>query len=168
VTCANLHLHPKPLRGVFEVEKIHAAIALRCTFYAGIRDAALQAYIFTHSCHHQLLAGMKYAHFSQQTSGCTYIHVEPILDSRNFKLKKQVNLTTVLTKELDSTTEDVEFWQDKYEEVMKIIWKLKCYSPHDLETLFEEETEEFTPTLSPRKMATCAPPIYVIPHNDDD
>jgi hypothetical protein len=30
--------------------------------------------------------------------------VEHVLDSRNFKLKKQVNLTTVLTKELDSTT----------------------------------------------------------------
>jgi gas vesicle protein len=30
--------------------------------------------------------------------------VEPVDDSRNFKLKKQVNLTTVLTKELDSIT----------------------------------------------------------------
>jgi hypothetical protein len=30
--------------------------------------------------------------------------VEHVPDSRNFKLKKQVNLTTVLTKELDSTT----------------------------------------------------------------
>jgi hypothetical protein len=47
--------------------------------------------------------------------------VEPVLDSRNFKLKKQVDLTNVLTKELDSTTEEVEFWQEKYEEAMKII-----------------------------------------------
>jgi hypothetical protein len=37
--------------------------------------------------------------------------VEPVPDSRNFKLKKQVELTTVLTKELDSTMEEVEFWQ---------------------------------------------------------
>jgi hypothetical protein len=42
-------------------------------------------------------------------------------DPRNFKLKKQVGLTTVLTKELDSTTEEVEFWQEKYEEAMKTI-----------------------------------------------
>jgi hypothetical protein len=42
--------------------------------------------------------------------------VEPIPDSRNFKLKKQVDCTTVLTKELDSTKEEVEFWQEKYEE----------------------------------------------------
>jgi hypothetical protein len=47
--------------------------------------------------------------------------VEPVPDSRNFKLKKQVDLITVHTKELDSTTEEVEFWQEKYEEAMKII-----------------------------------------------
>jgi hypothetical protein len=44
--------------------------------------------------------------------------VEPIPDSRNFKLKKQVDLTTALTKELDSTTEEVKFWHEKYEEAM--------------------------------------------------
>jgi hypothetical protein len=51
--------------------------------------------------------------------------VEPVPDSRNFKLKKQVELTTVITKELDSTMEEVEFSQEKYEEAMKIIRKLK-------------------------------------------
>jgi hypothetical protein len=30
-------------------------------------------------------------------------------EPRIFKLKKEVNLTTTLTKELDSTTEEVEF-----------------------------------------------------------
>jgi hypothetical protein len=54
---------PKSLRGVFEIEKIHAAIAPRCNFYARIHDAAHQAYMVTHSRHHQLLDGMKYAHF---------------------------------------------------------------------------------------------------------
>jgi hypothetical protein len=39
-----------------------------------------------------------------------YIHVEPIPDSWNFKLKKEVDLTAVLSKELDSTTEEVKFW----------------------------------------------------------
>jgi hypothetical protein len=47
--------------------------------------------------------------------------VEPVLDPRNFKLKKQVKLTTALTMELDPTTEEVEFWQEKYEEAMKTI-----------------------------------------------
>jgi hypothetical protein len=47
--------------------------------------------------------------------------VEVVLDLKNLKLKKQVKLTTVLTKELDSTTEEVEFWYEKYEEVMKIV-----------------------------------------------
>jgi hypothetical protein len=51
---------------------------------------------------------------------------------------------------------------------MKIIRKLKHYYPQDLETLFEEETEEFTPASPPRKMATCAPSFYIIPNNDDD
>jgi hypothetical protein len=51
--------------------------------------------------------------------------VEPVPDSRNFKLKKQVELTTAITKELDSTMEEVEFSQEKYEEAMKIIRKLK-------------------------------------------
>jgi hypothetical protein len=32
-------LTPKPLRGVFEVEKIHAVIGPRHNFYAGIHDA---------------------------------------------------------------------------------------------------------------------------------
>jgi hypothetical protein len=94
--------------------------------------------------------------------------VEPVPNSRNFKLKKQVKLTTALTKELDSTTEGVEFWQEKYEEAMKIIWKLKCHYPQGMETLFEEVIEEFTPASPPRKMATRAPPVYVIPNNDDD
>jgi hypothetical protein len=66
--------------------------------------------------------------------------VEPVTDSRNFKLKKQVDHTTVLTKELDSTMEEVEFWQEKYEEAMKIVQRLKHHYPQDMETLFEEDT----------------------------
>jgi hypothetical protein len=94
-------LTPKPLRGVFEVKKIRAAIAPRRNFYARIFYAAGQTYMVTRSRHHQLLDGTKYAHFLQRTSGSTYIHVEPVPDSHNFKVKKQVELTTVLTKELD-------------------------------------------------------------------
>jgi hypothetical protein len=61
VACSSLHLHPKPLWGVFEVEKIRAAIAPRRNFYAGIRDAARQAYMVTHLRHRQLLDGTKYS-----------------------------------------------------------------------------------------------------------
>jgi predicted RNA-binding protein len=64
--------------------------------------------------------------------------VELVPESRNFKLKKQVDLTTVLAKELDSTMEEVEFWQDKYKEAMKIVRKLKRHCPQDVETLFDE------------------------------
>jgi hypothetical protein len=60
-----VYLHPKALRGVFEVETIHAAIAPRRNFYAEIRDAPRQAYIVTRSRHRQLLDGTKYDHFSQ-------------------------------------------------------------------------------------------------------
>jgi hypothetical protein len=35
----------------------------------------------------------------------------------------------MLTKELDSTSEEVEFWQEKYDEAMKIIQKLKRHCP---------------------------------------
>jgi hypothetical protein len=92
--------------------------------------------------------------------------VEPVPDSRNFKLKKQVKLTTTLTKELESTTKEVEFWQEKYEEAMKTIRKLKRHCPQGVETLSDEETEEFTPASPPRKMVTRAPPVYIIPNND--
>jgi hypothetical protein len=94
--------------------------------------------------------------------------VEHVPNSRNFKLKKQVELMTTLTKELDSTTEEVEFWQEKYEEAMKTIQKLKCYYPQGVETFSDEEIEGFTPTSPPRKMATRAPPVYIIPNNEDD
>jgi uncharacterized HAD superfamily protein len=94
--------------------------------------------------------------------------VEHVPDSQNFKLKKQVELTTALTKELDSTTEEVELWQEKYEEEMKIVRKLKRRCPQDLETFSEEEIEEFTPASPPHKMETRAPLVYVIPNNDDD
>jgi hypothetical protein len=120
---------PKPLRGVYEVEKIHAAIASRCSFNAGICDTARQAYMVIRSHHCQLLDGMEYAHFPQRASGSTYIHVEPVQDEGNFKLKKQVALTATLTKELDSTTEEVEFWQGKYEEAMKTIQMMKHRCP---------------------------------------
>jgi hypothetical protein len=116
---------PRPLKAVYEVEKIHAAIASRRSFNAGICDAAHQAYMVINSWHCQLLDGMEYAHFPQRASGSTYIHVEPVQDEMNFKLKKQVALTATLTKELDSTTEEVEFWQGKYEEAMKTIQKMK-------------------------------------------
>jgi hypothetical protein len=112
---------PKPLRGVYEVEKIHAAIASRRSFHVGICDAACQAYMVIRSHHCHLLDGTEYAHFPQRASGCAYIHVELVQYEGNFKLKKQVALTATLTKELDSTTEEVEFWQGKYEEVMKTI-----------------------------------------------
>jgi hypothetical protein len=51
---------------------------------------------------------------------------------------------------------------------MKTIWKLKRCCPQGMETLSEEETEEFTPASPPRKMVTRTPPIYGIPNNDDD
>jgi hypothetical protein len=89
--------------------------------------------------------------------------VEVVLDLKNFKLKKQVKLTTALTKELDSTTEEVEFWYEKYEEVMKIVWKLKRRCPQGVETLSNEDTEDFTPASPPHKMATRAPLVYIIP-----
>jgi hypothetical protein len=95
------------------VEKIHAAIASRRSFNAGIWDAARQAYMVIRSHHRQLLDGMEYAHFPQWASGSAYIHVEPVQDEGNFKLKKQVALTATLIKELDSTMEEVEFWQKK-------------------------------------------------------
>jgi hypothetical protein len=94
--------------------------------------------------------------------------VEPAPDLRNFKLKKQVKLSTALTKELDSTMEQVEFWQEKYEEVMKIIQKLKHHCPEGMESLSDEDMEEFTPASPPHKMATHAPLVYIIPNKDDD
>jgi hypothetical protein len=101
---------PEPLRGVYEVEKIHVAIASRRSFHAGICDVARQAYMVSRSRHCQLLDEMGYAHFPQRASGSAYIHVEHVQDEENFKLKKQVALITTLTMELDSTTKDVEFW----------------------------------------------------------
>jgi hypothetical protein len=83
-------------------------------------------------------------------------------------MEKQVELTTALTKELDLTMEEVEFQQEKYEEAMKTIRKLKRHYPQGVETISNEETKEFTLASPPCKMVTCAPPIYVIPNNDDD
>jgi hypothetical protein len=159
---------PKPFRGVYEVEKIHAAITSRHSFPAGICDATRQAYMVVRSRHCQLLDGTEYAHFPQRASVSTYIHVKPVQEEGSFKLKKQVALTTVLTKELDSTTEEVKFWQEKYEEAMRTIRKMKRRHPQDLETLSDEETEEFTPHSPPRRMATCAPPTYIIPNDIED
>jgi hypothetical protein len=51
---------------------------------------------------------------------------------------------------------------------MKTIRKLKRHCPQGVETLSEVETEVFTPTSPPHKMVTRAPPVYVIPNNDDD
>jgi hypothetical protein len=73
----------------------------------------------------------------------------------------------MLINKLYYTAEEVEFWQEKYEEATKIVQKLKRHT-QDLETLSKEEMEEFTPTSPPRKMATCAPPVYIIPNNNDD
>jgi hypothetical protein len=83
-------------------------------------------------------------------------------------MEKQVELTTALTMELDSTMEEVEFWQEKFEEAMKTIRKLKRHYSQGVETLSNEETEEFTLASPPRKMAIHAPPVYVVPNNDVD
>jgi hypothetical protein len=42
---------------------------------------------------------------------------------------------------------------------------MKRHCPQDLETLSDEETEQFSPHSMPREMATCAPPAYVIPND---
>jgi anion-transporting ArsA/GET3 family ATPase len=91
--------------------------------------------------------------------------VEPVQDEGNFKLKKQVALIATLTKELDSTMEEVEFRQGKYEEAMKAIQKMKRRYPQEWETLSDEETKEFSPHSPPRKMAMRAPPAYIIPND---
>jgi hypothetical protein len=150
------------------VEKIHAAIASWHSFNVGICDAARQAYMVIRSRHCQLLDGMEYTHFPRWASGSAYIHIELVQDEGNFKLKKQVALTVTLTKELDSTTEEVEFWQGKYEEAMKTIRKMKRRYPQDLETILDEQTEEFSPHSLPHKMATRASPAYVIPNDVED
>jgi hypothetical protein len=80
-------------------------------------------------------------------------------------LRTQVALTATLTKALDSTTEEVEFWQGKYEEAMKTIQKMKRHCPQDWETLSDGETEKFSSHSPPRKTAMCAPPIHVIPND---
>jgi hypothetical protein len=92
------------------MEMIHAAIASRRSFNPRICDVARQAYKVSRSHHCQLLDGTEYAHFPQRASGSTYILVEPVQDDMNFKLKKQGALTATHTKELDSTTEEVDFW----------------------------------------------------------
>jgi hypothetical protein len=51
---------------------------------------------------------------------------------------------------------------------MKIVRKLKHHCPQGVETLSDEETEEFTPASPPHKMATYAPLVYVISNTDDD
>jgi hypothetical protein len=79
-----------------------------------------------------------------------------------------VELTTPLTNELDSTMEEVELWQEKFEEAMMAIRKLKRHYPQGVETLSNEETEEFTLASPPHKMVTHAPPVYIIPNNDVD
>jgi hypothetical protein len=61
--------------------------------------------------------------------------------------------------------EEVEFWQGKYEEAMKTIRKMKSRYPQDMETFSDEETEEFSPHSPPRKMATHAPPVHIIPND---
>ena len=122
----------------------------------------------TRSRFRQYLDQTEYAHFPQRASGSTYIHVEAVPDQGNFKLRKQVALTAALSKEVDSTAEEVEFWQEKYEDAMKTIRKMKRHCPHDWETPSEEETKEFTPVSPPRKMASRAPPVYIIPNTDDD
>jgi hypothetical protein len=47
---------------------------------------------------------------------------------------------------------------------MRTIQKMKYRYPQDLETLSDEEAEEFSLHSPPRKMATRAPPAYVIPN----
>jgi hypothetical protein len=48
-----------------------------------------------------------------------------------------VELTTALTKELDSTMVEVQFWQEKFEEAMKTIQKLKRHYPQGMENTFQ-------------------------------
>jgi hypothetical protein len=76
----------------------------KTSFHTEIRDVARQAYMVTSSRHCQLLDGMEFVHFPQWASGSAYIHVEPVQDERNFKLKKQVALIATLKKDLHSTT----------------------------------------------------------------
>jgi hypothetical protein len=45
---------------------------------------------------------------------------------------------------------------------------MKRRHPQNMETLFDEETEEFTPHSPPRKMATRAPPTYIVPNDIED
>jgi hypothetical protein len=66
---------PKPLRGVYEAEKIHAAVAARRYFNARICDAARHAYMVIRSRQCQLLDGTEYAHSPQRASESVYIHV---------------------------------------------------------------------------------------------
>jgi hypothetical protein len=42
---------------------------------------------------------------------------------------------------------------------------MKRRYPQDLETFSDEETEEFSLHSPPRKMATRAPPVHIIPND---
>jgi hypothetical protein len=51
---------------------------------------------------------------------------------------------------------------------MKTIRKMKRRYPQDLGTPSDEETEEFSLHSPPHKMATHAPPAYIIPNDVED
>jgi hypothetical protein len=48
---------------------------------------------------------------------------------------------------------------------MNTIRKINHRYPQDLETLLDEEAEEFSSHSSPCKMATRPPPTYIIPND---
>jgi hypothetical protein len=100
---------PKPLRGVYEVEKIHAAIASRRSFHAGICDAARQAYMVARSRHCQLLDGTECAHFPLRASGSAYIHIEPVQDEGKWPLLPHLPRNwTPLRKKWDSSRKNMK------------------------------------------------------------
>ena len=56
----------------------------------------------------------------------------------------------------------------KCEDTMKVMQNMKHHCPQDNKTHWDEETEEFTPTSAPRKMATHVSLVYIILNNDVD
>lgn len=158
---------PHSSNGVYEVERIHRAIAARSCFEDGIRDAARQALLVIRSRFRDDLEHTEYAHYPHRASGHTYVHVDSVHAPGQYKLKRQVELTRALTKDLDNTTEELEYWRTKYVKAAQTIRGLKRRLPQDLELSSDEETDESTPYSPDRRNATRAPPAY-IPNPDED
>lgn len=148
-----------------KVRRIHAAIAPRESFAAGIGDAARQALAVLCAEYHGILQTTPYHYYPQRASGSLEVTFAPSNREGDARLVEQVRFTDILTRELDGALDELHDTHLRLAEAEARVRDLQAKMSEDSEEEPEERPDPELPHSPSRKRLRLEAAIRISPQD---